>query len=271
MSSLVGVEFEPLHAAHSIENVQFILNFSTAISDADWPAVLEATHRHKNALPGEVAVTSFTGTGTVQEGKPGIARRRVAPTGAIEEELVVTRGALVYHTSKYDRWVGCWNRAREIFDSVLSAVPGGVVLSTVGQSVVDKFVHHGAPSRESLQNVLRKDSPYICGHVFECDDLWHSHTGAFIKHNPQTRRLRNINIDYLDDQISGLTRRTLAISIVVSDQFQQQGYEPITSHIMDTSTLIDDHMQKLHQDNKMILSQLLTAEMARRIALTQTP
>ena len=140
MSSLVGVEFEPLHAAHSIENVQFILNFSTAISDADWPAVLEATHRHKNALPGEVAVTSFTGTGTVQEGKPGIARRRVAPTGAIEEELVVTRGALVYHTSKYDRWVGCWNRAREIFDSVLSAVPGGVVLSTVGQSVVDKGI-----------------------------------------------------------------------------------------------------------------------------------
>lgn len=271
MSSLVGVEFEPLHAAHSIENVQFILNFSTAISDADWPAVLETARSHKGALPGEIPVTSFTGTGTVQEGKPGIARRRAAPTGAIEEELVVTRGSLVYHTSKYDRWVGCWNRAREIFDSVLSAVPGGFVLSTIGQSVVDKFVHHGAPSRESLQNVLRKDSPYICSHVFECDDLWHSHTGAFIKHDPQTRRLRNINIDYLDDQISGLTRRTLAISIVVSDQFQQQGYDPNTLRITNTSTLINDHMENLHQENKMILSRLLTDKMVRRIALTTTP
>lgn len=273
MSSLVGVEFEPLHAAHAIDNVQFILNFASTISDVDWLAVLAAAREHKGDFPGEELVTSFAVAvaGTVVEGKPGIALRRMAPNGAIEEEFVITRGALVYRTSKYVRWAGCWQRAREIFDSVLKAVPEGVVLSNIGQSVVDKFVHQGTPSRNSPQSVLRKGSPYICSHVFERDDLWHSHTGAFIKHDPYTRRLRNINIDYLDDQISGLTMRTLAISIVVSDQFQQQGYEPITTHIMDTSTLIDEHMQNLHQENKMILSQLLTAEMARRIALTPTP
>ena len=267
--STVG-QFNPLHAAHAIESVQFSINFSKPISDESWTAVLSAAREFKDELPGEEAIQTFTpGLNLTIGAQPGgIVRKRVSADGTPEEEFVVTKTFLMYRTSRYTRWSACWAQAKKLMDRTLASISGGIELSAISLNVVDKFIWTGdAFGGETLARLIQRNSDYVSPHVFKRENFWHSHTGAFVKQDAYTRRLENVNLDHIEEDRAGDRRRTIAITVVLSDQFQQVGYEPFTDRVNGTSGVIDGHIQQLHVQNKQILANIISNDFATRIAL----
>lgn len=274
MPATTSGQFEPLHSAHAIEQAVFTVQFDTPLSDDALNQARITANQFEAELPALVETQGFVfalaAPGFVPPPSPtaGFVRRSINPDGTVAHELRVERNSLVFITTRYTRWEDIWSRANNYFSTLLPLYlqQGGKIIN-VGQNFVDKFVWHGEFSECRPLKLLRTGSKYICPHVFEVEDFWHSHTGAFLKVDQYTKRLININLDYLDELRPGGMKRLVAIGTVANDQFNQIGFEPLSIPNSDFLSFVAEHMQSLHRENKKILGLLINDEMCRRIAL----
>ena len=142
----------------------------------------------------------------------------------------------------------------------------------VGASLnyIDKFVWNGAIEDCNPKLLMQEGSQYLCNHIFGTRELWHSHTGVFIRVDEYSRRLLNVNINYLDELSPDDQKRVIVITTSITDQFNQQNYKPYLSSDDNESNigLVRDHMRDMHNFNKSVLRQLITEQMCKRISLT---
>jgi hypothetical protein len=189
--------FEPIHEAHAIEQVSFVFQIDRPLDDATFSEVRAVIDQFQSELPGRVELQGFALTiGAPRPGGPvpsgpiaGTMLRRTAPDGTIESELRVERESAIFRTTLYTRWDAVWACGRKYFEAVLQKYVAKASVSGIGLTYVDKFAWVGkaAECRQSL--LLRPASKYLCPHIYAAQDLWHSHTGAFLRVDNATKRL----------------------------------------------------------------------------------
>lgn len=187
--------------------------------------------------------------------------------GSVESELRVERSSIIFRTSTYSRWAVVWPKARIFLHALLPVYVGQARISAIALNYVDKFFWNGSIEQCRPALLLRQGSPYVCPHVFAASDLWHSHTGLFIRHDAATKRLLNINVDCLDEKQPERPRRTVVIRSSLTDMLNQEGYDPTDLHAGMAMEFVDTHMENMHSFSKVTLRDTITDEMSQRIAL----
>ena len=197
----------------------------------------------------------------------GFVMQRMEPDGTVSSELRLEHSTLFFKTTRYSRWDSVWLQAKKYFSALTPIYAEAVKLSSISINCVDKFVWIGNIADCKPNQLLRAQSGYVSSHVYAADDFWHSHTGAFSRADAQTKRLINVNTDYLDEQVPTGLRRVVAITTVLTDLLNQPGYEEISVGREVVMGFIDTHMQYLHLLDKKILGDVINDNMSERIAL----
>lgn len=271
--------FEPIHEAHAIEHVVFVLQFEPPLVDTFFSKARNAAEQFMPALPGRVEFQGVTlafgpagaipPTPPAEMVLPGVIFRRIAPDGIVENELRVERTSITFITTLYTRWDKVWSQASEYFNALVPIYAAQARITGINLNFVDKFKWVGDLTKCSPNLLLRAKSKYLCPHVFEVEDLWHSHTGAFIWFDKNTKRLININVDYLDENRTDGMSRVVSITTVMSHQFNQPEYEACDVEEKDIIQFVNTHMQALHVLGKDIIGNIINDEMSKRIALIE--
>jgi uncharacterized protein (TIGR04255 family) len=271
-------EFKPLHEAHAIERVLFVIQFQSPLSNDEFTKLLDIKDTLKADLPIQTDIKSLTLSfnatdpteSTQSETPSGFLLQSLAKDGSIESELRVEPAAVIYRTDKYTRWDEVWLEAKKYLDLMVPIYTSSVSIKAISLNFTDKFIWNGADSNCDPKVVLKTDSDYLCPHIFSSSNLWHSHTGVFIRDDEKTKRLVNVNVECIDEHREineGGTRRAIAILTIVTDNFDQDGYEKTDIIPEGHINFIDEHMQSLHVYGKKIFSNIVNDEMCKRINL----
>jgi uncharacterized protein (TIGR04255 family) len=275
--TLTDLQFVPLHDAHAIEQVLMVLQLTRPISEASFVLVRDKIAQFNTELPGQSPIQRVTfaiGQNPNLVGQPsqsevrGFVMNRTAPNGVVESELLLQPDAITFRTTTYTRWQSVWEQARKYFEAVAGIYVNENAVASASLSFIDKFVWVGDLSRCTPKILLKPQSPYICPHVYDLQDLWHSHSGAFSRSDAQTKRLLNINVDYLQEELTSGPRRTVSISTVLTDMFNQPGYDQFSVESADMPDFLTARMNNLHEFSKSVFGKVISEEMSKRIALS---
>ena len=271
-------QFEPVHAAHAIEQVVFVLKFERPLEEAQFMRVLRVAERFNRELPNKTPILGISfvvGPDSKNPPSPipttlkGTSFKRPGVDGGFTHELNVETDALTFRITLYSRWDAIWQEADKYFSSLIELYAEQARLLTISINYVDKFVWSGNIDKCRPSALLRAGSKYICPHVYDINELWHSHTGAFIRLDSHTRRLLNVNIDSLDENLAEGSRRVVLVTTILNDQLNQYGYEESRISPEVIVDYINQRMQDLHGFGKDVLREIINDEMCRRIALIE--
>lgn len=268
--------FEPIHEAHAIEQVLFALQFERPLRDSGLEKARGFAEEFKEELPGRAEIQGVTfaiGAGGPVGSIPalpssGVIRSRTAPDGTIENELRVEPASLTFRTTIYSRWKDVWSRSRKYFGAIAPAYISESRLTGISVNFVDKFIWTGSPEECKPSEMLRPGSDYLSPHVYGLKNLWHNHTGAFLRIDEKTKRLLNVNVDLLDENQPNGLRRVLIVRTVLTDLLNQPGYEASAVAAANIVDFVDTHIQDLHAFGKIVFGNIINDEMSKRIALT---
>jgi hypothetical protein len=267
--------FEPLHDAHSIEQVVFVVQFDRMIDDATFQSISDFSKKYDTIFPSRTLIqqVSFAfGQGIPIPNAPnssnGFVFKIFAADGSIQTEFKIERTGITYRTTNYTRWNLIWSQVKEYFDELIPMFIEQARIVNLSLNYVDKFLWSGDIKNFNPSLLLNAESQYLCRHIFNTPDFWHSHTGAFIRSDEETKRLMNVNVDYVDEiNNRGEVRKVISILSVITDNLDQPGYTS-SNYTKDTvSDFINMHLQSMHEYGKVILSDLIIEKIAQRIAL----
>jgi uncharacterized protein (TIGR04255 family) len=270
--------FDPVHSAHAIESVVLGVQFDRPLTDHAILQLQQACTSLSSELPGVAEIRGFGVSFGPQGVSPilqqstnvpdGFARTRTAPNGAIEKELRIDRGGIVFRNSKYSRWNDVWVEAKNYISIILTAVDSEVKLSSYYLNYSDKFIWRGIESALEPKLLLQTDSPYLSPSIFTGEDLWHSHTGKFIRADPHVKRLQVVNSDCVEEPTNdGKTQRIVRVATVLTDMLNMPGFEPLSIEPKDALKFLDTRMNDLHTLLKSMFSEIVTQEVSNRIGL----
>ena len=268
--------FEPIHAAHAIEQVVFVLQFEAPLSDESFAQVQACAKQFETDadMPrlmklGGISI-SFSPAGQsapVSSQKTGFMLRRMRADGSIEKELRVEPDSIVFMTSLYTRWDEVWTQAQGYFEKLAPIYAVNLKIAGIGLNYIDKFIWAGEKTECRADALLRVNSKYLSPQIFEAQDFWHSHTGAFIRADKQTKRLLNVNVDHLEESRADDMRRVVSVITVLTDMLNQPDYTPAEVSAENINQFLDKHTKGLHLFGKEVFSNIINDEMSKRIAL----
>lgn len=276
--------FEPVHEAHAIEQAAVTLQFSRPVDAANFKNAVAAFRQRfaagdGAALPGDLQFQQATfgfqlgnlGPGLPSQAVAGMGHifNRTSPSGVIEKELRLDASSIIFRTTVYTRWADLAAEVKGFLDVLLPFYGDPLPIASLGYTVVDKFLWNGPSGQCDPQLLLRPQSKYVCPHIFNVQDMWHSHTGVFLKESASTKRLLNLNVDCLDEVLpTGDTRTVISIATVVTDSFNQPGYQPSAAlPQVDVAAFVSEKMNSLHSFSKSVFSQTINDATCCRVAL----
>lgn len=273
----VNVGFVPVHEAHAIEQLQATIVFARPLSDSEMRHVMESMTQFEDSLPG---FSQIMGMGfaigpqgvnpiisNAAETPAGVMRTFTNPKGLVIKELKLDRQTLTYRTLEYTRWATVWSEAQNYFSGILPELPSDVNLSGYVLSYSDKFIWRGDVTDIRVDCLLRKGSPYISPETFSANDLWHCHSGKFIKMNDFTKRLTVVDCDCVDEFDSGVNRRVVRIGTTMTEMLNQPGFTQVNIPLPDAMDKINKVFPDLHRSLKDVFASVVNDDVAKIIAL----
>jgi uncharacterized protein (TIGR04255 family) len=268
--------FDPLHKGHAIEQMTIVIRMNKEIDDSSIAAI-KAVMGSPPELPRRTDIRGFTvaiGTNihapsSTSAGNVGLSFAKFADDGTVHTELRTERSSITYHTTRYTSWENIWSQARKYFASLIPQYLTKVGITGIALVYVDRFIWNGQETPADASKLLRANSVFLCPNVYKVKDLWHSHSGWFDRINPITKRLANVNVDFMEAPPEDRFRRAIVVNTVLTDLFNQPGYDPANPSPEDAIGFVEDHLTQLHDFCKVILSGIISDNMAKRIALTK--
>lgn len=263
--------FDPVHDAHSIEQVAFVVQFDRFLEDEVFKAIVEDSSKFEQQLPAKSMIQNFAiAFGSPNTPPPNlhgaVSYRKFAANGTLDTELRVERNSFTYVTTSYTRWNPSWLKAKEYLEALLVEYIKHARVSTISLSYTDKYIWRGTDNEFRPNLLIDETSNFVSHNIFNIEDFWHSHTGAFYKVSPYVKRLLNFNVDALEEPIQGKMTKVVALTTVLTDMLDQPGYEALGSGA-NLVAVFNDSMQSMHNFSKDILKGTLTTEVQRRIGL----
>lgn len=268
--------FEPINPDHAIAAVAFALNFNRPLNEGEIAKAKQIEPAVREFLPGTVSigppVAGFSLTGVSLPGPQlsplptGIIFQRVKPDATPSWLLTAQQNTIAAQCMEYTRWADVWRRVRTWFSQLYSLVKSpDLSLNSISLQYKDQFSATKPLDGDILEKLFRTDTPYLPPRTFKNRELWHVHQGWYL---PITEPIyisgRKLNVLNISTQDPGTS-----IALTVDHLFRYEiddGDPPLFTN-GDGSALIDVVIEDLHAQNKSLLRNLLSAQMARRIRL----
>jgi len=271
-SARVGI-FEPIHAAHALEQVTLGIQFERSVTARAFAQISKeaeafADFSERQELQGvSISIGAPVGGSSVANGLLFRKKHEDGSAGSAYD-LIVDASSIVFRTTRYTRWKEVWTQAEKYFVKLtpLYKTP----IASLQLNFVDKFRWQGEISESRPKIMLRPNSPYLPAHVFEQPDLWHSHTGVFLKMSSKIKRLLNVNVDHSEEKVKDVTKRQVVISTFLNDMLNQDGYEVEEISGEEAIPFFKERFGALHDFGKEVFGQTISDEMAKRIALKES-
>ena len=182
----------------------------------------------------------------------------IGETSQLDKQIQITRSNCLFIVSDYKKWDTLIREVQEVFQKILS-VPD-IFVKSVGLQYSDRFIWQDDLDSFNATQVFNKNSKYIAKHLFDCDNLWHSHHGYFesIDTPVSAKQLDNINVALLE-----APNNTTSIEILTSHKCD-------LDQIMQGNSVLDiciELLNSMHTKNKKILRELLTKELQLKIGI----
>jgi uncharacterized protein (TIGR04255 family) len=281
--------WRPAHQTHAIERVNLTIQFAEPVPARAWqPTIDDATIRLQGAGFGQAPLPAVT------FGAPGVqivfgpsaslsaAQGQAAPQpsanrafvliedGQPREEVQITRQQLVFGVNRYMGWESLCGRLGEVFRGVIEKGLEISPASLIKLEYWDRFSYDGEPNEADYSNLLTQQSGYVPNFVFGIRDVFHSHSGHFLRHEP-SKRLLNINIDVGDVEaplMEGASvvpgaHRSAGIYTMCQDTFS----DPVQGSLDFEGVM--SALNEMHSTLKTVLGDVITEQMSSRISLFQ--
>lgn len=267
--------FAPVHEAHSIEQVIFVLQYDRPVNDEAFKQILDISAAFEEHLPAksqlvpQFSISFGTPSNFTPNFQNGISYRRISPNGTLDTELRIERHSITYVTTNYTRWNPTWQKAKEYLDQLIGVYVQHARINAISLNYVDKYVWKGASEDFQPRLLINDESQFISRNIFSTQDFWHSHTGAFYKINDTVKRLLNFNVDAIEEPIEGKFHKVISLTTVITDMLDQPGYALIDYDQANLVEFVDHAMQSMHDFSKTVLTSTLTLDVQKQIGLAQ--
>ncbi len=269
--------FKPVHGAHAVVETVFFFEFAAPIlSD-------EAIEEHLPAAYADI-LARVDKTGSIEvsfDAATRLSSQREIFTytfsnGGDEESeapewaVRITDGVQIsIHCTAYTRWDAVSKQAFQFLDKLAMHAQAALDLRSLGFKVVDQFRYEPSEGPYDLRLLCNPSSSYLSRKSFESGDRWHNNSGWFWGHPNGKQILNHLNVNssavavqykaphtYVTiDHVQVLRReedRDALLSSVDADQF---------------SRVVHEFFEPLHDQNKLVINDLLTEEACRRLSL----
>lgn len=203
------------------------------------------------------------------------------PDGAIERSITLIGNKISVMRADYKNWDKTWREVRELFVLMLPVLLERSAMIGFHLEYHDRFVWNGEHDPFRPETVFRRDSHWLTPNVFEAKDLWHSHHG-FFEYRDQPCKHQLLNVveaqilpieDIVNDSGNVLAADVKLKHRVIHGVVRTGGPPEETTAVeavfgTEGSTgLIDAYMCEMHDENKLILAQLINDNMCDQIKL----
>jgi len=272
--------WRPIHDNHAIDNMAVAVKFpqpipvplfKKALRCAETVASDQGLHNRHVLKQVQVEIG--------QDGQPmpgvvapqGLVFNSVAPsgeeqaTGASEiEQLICQQSGITYRTWQYVSWQWQLQRFALLLKPILDVLEGNVAWASVRMEYLDRFQFLGEPIQSSVQELLQDRSKWLAPHIFGGAELWHCHTGCYLRPESRARRLLQIYVDALDQPRSKDDQSMARWVNIITAR------EDFWNEDIDLSfryELFEDVLNKIHLELKGVLEEIITDKYAKRIYL----
>jgi hypothetical protein len=275
--------WQPLHENHAIDVMAAVVLFAEPIpqvalrrmlraaEEAAFGAGLKSRHSTRATQlvvsPQEVPSTAAGAQegllfNALFEGEDG-----TPIPGRVAEQLRVDAVSIQYRTWRYVSWAWASQRMQSLMSPALELARDVTFFSAVRLEYLDRFWFDGEPRDALTSDLLRVDCSQLAPHIFNERDLWHVHTGAFIRPDP-VKRLQLIHVDALNaspqtDQTGNPVRRWVHITTALEDRFPADPDEDPRER----PGFPFEVFNGMHSELKALLSTIITSKLAARIYL----
>ena len=190
-----------------------------------------------------------------------------APANKVTEQLQFLPNSILYRTWRYVSWSWHKKRMESLIRPVIDAISETVLINSLRLEYLDRF-HQKSNAAPDTRTLIKQSCPYVSPYAFDATDMWHCHTGSFIEKNTRWKRLKLVNIDVIDEAPTppeSIPVRWTNITTALEDRFEIRRIEDYSI----TSTYVLDTLDVLHDQLKLILAEIITDNIAKRIYLTQ--
>jgi uncharacterized protein (TIGR04255 family) len=248
----------PLNDDHAIESVKFAVQFSTALSVRTIRALEAAHDKWRDSLPAVSAADGTIENNGRQVRAPGVIFAYVRPDSTSTWLMNAFANNLSIECTLYSRWAKVWPEAQAILSKAIKVISESqreIILTAVELTVKDVFV--AASHSYELRDLLR-ESEFSASIIFRSKPVWHSHAGWF-EESGGMRVLNNLDVDAVP-RFKG----EIGFNISHLQRCLIPPPERETTIIVDR---IADSMNSLHENNKRMVTHILSDEMLRAIGL----
>ncbi|MCP1931789.1 hypothetical protein [Bradyrhizobium elkanii] len=259
------MDFRPINSDHAVQSASFSLILDGPIS----PAAVQALSRRRDLIAELPAVQNpeafefnmgASGAAPQPKRMSGVQLAHLRPDGTPAWALRMMGPELAVDCSRYTRWARIWDTARGYLEGGIRAIVDAGVrrkVAVLGHVVADQF--EASRANYDLRDALRENR-FLASMAFGAGATWHNHVGWFEPvHDSSRSWLNQLNIDVFREP----TTARLLLQITHNQEIRLQ--PPVD--IENISDLIDETMNALHSQNKRVLGDILTNEMAKQIGL----
>lgn len=258
----------PVAQHNAIEASIFTLRLSYP-ADAEAELRLDKALTAANLMPGREQGQSITiQMGAAPTSPPArLTRFEARPNGSYAWGLQLHGPFLTVACHDYTRFDTVWQRAKRILMLSLQHIGESYSIAEVTHQVVDRFIYAvpaggNAQDLYQMDQVFRRDTPYLTRKAWDSGLLWHVHQGWFESAEDDLRHLHQINISNSELQPQA-QYATIIDHRGAARPTDAQAMLPRTAEFMDQTFC------NLHRRNLALMRELLSDNMQTTINLRE--
>lgn len=271
---------QPFAGQHAIQSAAFALEFATELDVAEVSMLRLAAADLKNDFPkltDQQRTTFSFQVGVDPHGPSTPPSAAMDPGGFILERpsseqgqvqplriIVVSRESITVVINDYTRWDKFRSDIGRYLTTLLQGINVQKGVVGISLQIVDTFIWRSDPADLDINEVFSKNSRYLVSNAFEPSALlWHSHHGFLVEKTAPInfQQLDNVNVS------RNLVAGTNQLQILTSHKatFASPLYKILDVNRVQFSSVLDS----LHDKNKEILRDILTAAVQLKISLNR--
>jgi uncharacterized protein (TIGR04255 family) len=260
------MDFEPINEDHAVQSAVFSLVLDGPVSQI----AIQGLGRRRDLIselpavqnPEGFELSGVPGAGGVPAPRRmlGVQLAHLRPDGTPAWALRMMGQEIAVECTRYTRWNRIWETARRYLKGALGEIPPGErarKIAILGHTVVDQFIANR--DEYDLSDLLKKNR-FLADNAFRAGPTWHNHVGWFESVENSQAWLNQLNIDALRDN-SG--------QLLVQITHNQEMRFVSSFELSAVDSFLDDTMNRLHVQNKIVLDELLTPNMAKKIGIRE--
>ena len=196
----------------------------------------------------------------------GFQMTKTGPDGKPSRVLRMVTNLLTVHFMKYDRWAPTLADSLQYILTILPRLDlERNALQAFSLRYIDRFTFDGSPDDAKASLLINAESSFITKHCFEVGPFWHCNSGWFEALGDNSRVLSQLNVG--SSMVDNAPTVTIDHNMICQMSRLHNTVESFLESSGGGDIGFEASLNNLHDMNHAVLSDILLADMSRRIGL----